>query len=279
MSQIKDLILYGKKYIVSSQVEALLCNLLNINSFELLNSKDKIVNSEIEKKFIDSVNKIYSTKKISSAISQINFCDLKFKITDQVLLPHFETQEVVKESMKYIDKLFKGKGNLIDLGCGSGVIGLTIKYNFKNLNVDLIDISDYALCVAEENAKNLNLYVNIYKSDMLANVKNKYDIIISNPPYESDNYIPTLNNEPTISLYAKNNGLYYYEDILRNAHKVLKEKYMIIFEIGDYQKNDVLSLINKYLKNIEIKTLESKKGFEKSIYVFGGFNLEELNNI
>ena len=65
MSQIKDLILYGKKYIVSSQVEALLCNLLNINSFELLNSKDKIVNSEIEKKFIDSVNKIYSTKKIS----------------------------------------------------------------------------------------------------------------------------------------------------------------------------------------------------------------------
>lgn len=54
---------------------------------------------------------------------------------------------------------------------------------------------------------------------------------------------------------------------------------MIIFEIGDYQKNDVLSLINKYLKNIEIKTLESKKGFEKSIYVFGGFNLEELNNI
>ena len=279
MSQIKDLILYGKKYIVSSQVEALLCNLLNINSFELLNSKDKIVNSEIEKKFIDSVNKIYSTKKLSSAISQINFCDLKFKITDQVLLPHFETQEVVKESMKYIDKLFKGKGNLIDLGCGSGVIGLTIKYNFKNLNVDLIDISDYALCVAEENAKNLNLDVNIYKSDMLANVKNKYDIIISNPPYESDNYIPTLNNEPTISLYAKNNGLYYYEDILRNAHKVLKEKYMIIFEIGDYQKNDVLSLINKYLKNIEIKTLESKKGFEKSIYVFGGFNLEELNNI
>lgn len=80
-------------------------------------------------------------------------------------------------------------------------------------------------------------------------------------------------------MYAKNNGLYYYEDILRNAHKVLKEKYMIIFEIGDYQKNDVLSLINKYLKNIEIKTLESKKGFEKSIYVFGGFNLEELNNI
>ncbi len=148
---------------------------------------------------------------------------------DDVLLPHFETQEVVKESMKYIDILFNGKGNLIDLGCGSGVIDLTIKNKFKNLNVDLIDISKDALWVSQENARKLNLDVNIYKSDMLSNVKNKYDIIISNPPYESDNYIPTLNNEPTISLYAKNNGLYYYEDILKNVYKVIKYKYVIIF--------------------------------------------------
>ena len=103
MAQIKDLIIYGKKYIVSPQVEALLCNLLNINSFELLNSKDKVVDDEIENKFIDGINKIYKTKKLSSAISHINFCDIKFKITDDVLLPHFETQEVVIETMKYIN--------------------------------------------------------------------------------------------------------------------------------------------------------------------------------
>ncbi len=69
--------------------------------------------------------------------------------------------------------------------------------------------------------------------------------------------------------------LHYYENILKNVHKIIKEK----FEIGDYQKDDVISLIHKYLKNIEIKTLESKKGFEKSIYTFGGFNLEELGDI
>lgn len=281
MKQIKDLMLYGKKYIVSPQVEALLCNLLDINSFELLKSTDKFVNNEIEQKFIEGVNKIYNTKKLSSAISHINFCDLNFKITDEVLLPHFETQEVVMETIKYINALFYGKGNLIDLGCGSGVIGLTIKENCKNLNVDLIDISEDALNVTRDNAKLLDLKVNVFKSDMLSKLKNKYDIIISNPPYESDKYVPTLNNEPTISLYAKNNGLYYYEEILKNIHHFLKEKFMIVFEIGDYQKKQVISLINKYLQNVTIKSLESKKGFEKSLYIFGGFSFEELkkNNI
>lgn len=276
MVQVKDLMTYGKKYIVSPQVEAILCNLLNINSFELLISKEKVVNSDIEKEFIESVDKIYKTKKLSSAISYINFCNLKFKITDDVLLPHFETQEVVLETIKYIDILFNGKGNLIDLGCGSGVIGLTIKERFKNLNVDLIDISKDALNVTMENAKLLDLKVNVFKSDMLSNVNNQYDIVISNPPYESDKYVPTLNNEPTISLYSKNNGLYYYEEILKNIHCRLKEKFMIVFEIGDYQKEEVISLINKYLKNVKIRSLESRKGFEKSLYIFGGFSIEEL---
>ena len=278
MTKINDLLIYGKKYIVSPQVEALLCNLLNINSFELLNSKDREVPNLIVNKFKNGIDNIYKTKKLSTVIKHINFCDLIFKINDDVLLPHFETQEVVMETMKYINVLFNGKGNLIDLGCGSGVIGLTIKSNFKNLNVELIDISDYALDITRENAKQLHLDVEIYKSNMLSNVKGKYDVIISNPPYESDKYIPILNNEPTISLYAKNDGLYYYEEILKNIHNVINDKFLIIFEIGDYQKNAVVSLINKYLKNTTIKSLESKKGFEKSLYIFGGFSNEELIN-
>ena len=79
----------------------------------------------------------------------------------------------------------------------------------------MIDISNNALAITKENEKLLNLNVDIYKSDMLKNVKNKYDIIISNPPYESIKYKPTLDNEPSISLYAENNGLYYFEEILQ----------------------------------------------------------------
>lgn len=276
MITIKELKKYGKEYLVSPQVEAILCNLLNINSFELLNSVEKTVDNKIEKEFKEKVKKIYNTKKISSAIEYINFCDLNFKINDNVLLPHFETQEVVMQTVTYIEKLFNGQGNLIDIGCGSGVIGLTIKSKFNGLQVDMIDISDKALEITKENAILLNLNVDIYKSDMLQNVKDKYNIIISNPPYESVKYKPTLDNEPSISLYAENNGLYYFEEILKNSKDKLKDKFMIVFEIGDYQKEAVIKLVNRYFKNIIIKTLESKKGFEKSIYIFGGFKKEDF---
>ena len=180
------------------------------------------------------------------------------------------------QTIEFIKKLFYGRGHLIDLGCGSGVIGLTIKNKFNNLQIDMIDISNNALEMTKENAKLLNLNVDIYKSDMLKNVKNKYDIIISNPPYESIKYKPTLDNEPSISLYAENNGLYYFEEILKNAKDKLKDKFMIVLEIGDYQKESVIDLANKYLKDIIIKTFKSRKGFEKSIYIFGGFKKEDF---
>lgn len=180
------------------------------------------------------------------------------------------------QTIEFIEKLFNGKGNLIDLGCGSGVIGLTIKSKFNNLQIDMIDISNNALEITEENAKSLNLNVDIYKSDMLKNVKNKYDIIISNPPYESIKYKPSLDNEPSISLYAENDGLYYLETILKSARENLNDKYMIVLEIGDYQKELVIKLANTYLKDIIIKTIESRKGFEKSIYIFGGFKKEDF---
>ena len=276
MSTIKQLKEYGKQYIVSPQVEAILCSLLNINSFKLLDCMENVISEDVESKFKEKILKVYNTRKITSAIEYINFCDLHFKINDNVLLPHFETQEVVMKTIEYIEKLFSGKGNLIDIGCGSGVIGLTIKNKFKDLKIDMIDISNKALEVTKENANLLNLNVDIYKSDILKNVKNKYDIIISNPPYESIKYKPTLDNEPSISLYAENDGLYYFEEILKNAKERLNNKYMIVLEIGDYQKKSVINLVNRYLKDTIIKTLESRKGFEKSIYIFGGFKEEDF---
>lgn len=276
MSTIKQLKEYGKQYIVSPQVESILCSLLNINSFKLLDSMENVISEDVESKFKEKILKVYNTRKITSAIEYINFCDLHFKINDNVLLPHFETQEVVMKTIEYIEKLFSGKGNLIDIGCGSGVIGLTIKNKFKDLKIDMIDISNKALEVTKENANLLNLNVDIYKSDILKNVKNKYDIIISNPPYESIKYKPTLDNEPSISLYAENDGLYYFEEILKNAKEKLNNKYMIVLEIGDYQKKSVINLVNRYLKDTIIKTLESRKGFEKSIYIFGGFKEEDF---
>ena len=104
MATINQLKEYGKQSIVSPQVDAILCNLLNINSFELLGSMEKVVSEDIEIKFKDKIEKVYNTKKIASAIENINFCDLHFKINDNVLLPHFETQEVVMQTIEFMEK-------------------------------------------------------------------------------------------------------------------------------------------------------------------------------
>ena len=275
--KIKDLIIYGKQYIVSPQVEAVLCQLLNINTFELLNSFDEVISDQkIINKFKSDIKKIYNKQPIDKVIKNINFCDIPFYINDDVILPHFETQELVKQTMGYIEKLFNGKGKLIDLGCGSGVIGLSIKKAFPQVAVDLLDISDKALAISKINATNLNLSVNFIKNDMLNDIDTKYDIIVSNPPYETESYKPTLDNEPNLALYAGKEGLDNYIKILKDIKHNLNDKFLIVFEIGDYQKEKVINLINDYLDNVIIRTLESKKGFEKSIYIFNGFNESEI---
>ena len=276
MITIKELLNYSQNYIVISQAEAILCNLLKMNSFELINSQEQIIRKDIVEEFINRVNKLQITQQLTSVIPSINFCDLNFKLTNEVLLPHFETQEIVLETIKYINQLFDKNANVIDLGCGSGVIGLTLKERCKNLKVDLIDISEEALNTTRENAKLLNIDANIFKSNMFSNVVDKYNIIISNPPYKEESFIPIINTEPKLALCAKNNGLYYYEEILKNIKYYLKDQFMIIFEFGKFQKEDVTKLVQKYLPNVGITSLKSQKGFNKSLYIFGGFEKEEL---
>ena len=107
--------------------------------------------------------------------------------------------------------------------------------------------------VAKENSKDLD--INIIESDILENITEKYDVIISNPPYISKNediMDIVKNNEPNIALYADNNGLYFYEEILKNCKKNLNNEFLIAFEIGENQKEKILNIINNYFDNIEI---------------------------
>ena len=186
-------------------------------------------------------------------IGNVNFYGYTYKVNKNVLIPRFETEELVENTIKLIKQHFDKCINVIDIGTGSGCIGLTLKKELPNISVTLTDISKKALKVAKENAKGMD--VTFIHSDMLKNVEGKYDVIISNPPYISyDEEIMDIvkNNEPSIALYAKNNGLYYYEEILKNAKKVLNENFLIAFEIGYKQKNAIKELAYKYLDNIEI---------------------------
>ena len=108
-----------------------------------------------------------------------------------------------------------------------------------------------------------------YLSNKLLSGK-KYDCIISNPPYlKEDDYIMDIvkNNEPNIALYADNNGLYFYEEILKNANKYLNKKSIIAFEIGETQGQDVMNIAKKYFPNSNIKLDRDLQKLDRFIFI------------
>lgn len=187
-------------------------------------------------------------------VGEVDFYGNIFKVNKNVLIPRFETEQLIELTMEYISDKFNGVVDILDIGTGSGCIAITLKKNM-NCNVDAVDISSDALEVAEYNKKLNNVDINLFKSDMLSNVSKKYDVIISNPPYigrEEDIQGIVEKNEPHIALYADNDGLYYYEEILKNCKKNLKDNFIIAFEIGKSQGKLVKDLAIKYLDNIDV---------------------------
>ncbi len=209
-------------------------------------------------------------KPIQYIIGEVNFYGYDIKVNKDALIPRYETELLVDLSIKKIEKLFKNKQvDIIDLGTGSGCIAITLKKELLS-NVTALDISKKALKLAKENAKLNNVNINFIESDMTKYTEKKYDIIISNPPYISyDEEIMDIvkNNEPHLALYAKDNGLYYYEEIIKNIPNITKDKYLICFEIGANQGNDITNIANKYLKNIKLTVEKDYAGFDRFIFI------------
>ena len=204
-------------------------------------SKDEINNKKNISifKIIKLKIALFRSKKepLQYIVGNANFYGYTYKVNKNVLIPRFETEELVENTINYIKKNFSNNVSILDVGTGSGCIGITLKRELKDSKVTITDISKKALKVAKHNSKDDD--INIIRTNILDNIEDKYDVIISNPPYISyDEEIMDIvkNNEPHIALYSKNNGLYFYEEILKQCKKNLKEKYLIAFEIGYKQK-------------------------------------------
>lgn len=268
---VEELIIYGKGKTSSDHAKMLLSSYLDVNPLEILTILDKEVDSDIEKLYKSSLEALKENKPIQYVIGNVNFYGLKFIVNKNVLIPRFETEELVEQVVEYTKDLNKDKIKILDLGCGSGAIGLTLKSILKDSEVTLTDISKDALEVAKLNANNLNLDVTFIESDWFSNVKlEQYDIIVSNPPYiRTDEEIEEIvkNNEPSLSLYGGVDGLDCYRKILANIKPYLNNKFLIAFEIGESQEEEIYDIVNKYLKDIEITCKKDLYGRNRMIFV------------
>ena len=268
---VEELIVYGKKYTTSTHAKMLLATFLEVNPLELLTMLDKIVEEDKVKLYKDSLKALSENRPIQYVIGHVNFYGLIFKVNKNVLIPRFETEELVQNIKNYIEnkKLYNAK--IIDLGCGSGVIGLTLKHFFKDTDVTLVDISEKALKVAEDNAKTLGLNVNFIKSDWFSNIPiDKYDIIVSNPPYiKTEEEIEDIvkNNEPHLALYGGKDGLDCYRNILKDINNYLNVNYLIAFEIGYLEGEELKKIIKNIIPNSKITIKKDLSNKDRMLFV------------
>ena len=221
-----------------------------------------------KEKLQEGINRLNNNEPVQYIVGNVDFYGNLFKVNKDVLIPRFETEDLVSRSIKYINDFFAKKVSILDIGTGSGCIAITLSKKI-NCNADGIDISNDALKVAKENAISNNANVNFFNSDLFENVSNKYDVIISNPPYISyDEKIMDIvkDNEPHLALYASNNGLYFYEKILEQASLFLNNKNMIIFEIGQTQGKEIEKLAKINFPNSLVYI--EKDLYEKDRFVF-----------
>ena len=180
-------------------------------------------------------------------VGNTNFYGYDFKVNRNTLIPRFETELLVEKTYNYIKKYFnKDNIKILDIGTGSGCIAITLNKLLNSSDITGIDISSEALDVAKENNISNNTNVKFIESDIFSNVSDKYDVIISNPPYISygDTEVMDIvkNNEPHLALYAKDNGLYFYDKIIKDSSKYLNDKFIMAFEIGYKQGKDITKI-------------------------------------
>lgn len=204
-------------------------------------------------------------------VGNVDFYGNIINVDNRVLIPRFETELLVEKTINYINKMFNKRINILDLCTGSGCIAISIK-KIVDCNMDACDISSDALEVARDNIKLNNVDINLITSDIFSNINKKYDVIICNPPYISyDEEIDGIvkNNEPNIALFASDDGLYYYDRILKDCSNYLNDKFLIAFEMGYKQGNDIKDIAKEYLgKDINISIEKDYSNRDRYVFIW-----------
>ena len=218
---------------------------------------------------------LFENKPIQYLIGSSCFYGYDFKVNEHVLIPRFETEELVENILFYYDKYFKNqKVDVCDLATGSGCIGITLALEEPNMNVVATDISTEALAIANYNAQNLGAKVEFLQGDMLEPLNGKkFDIFVSNPPYiPEDEDVMSLvkDNEPNIALFGGKDGMKFYRIILSGVKPLLKEKAIICFEHGYDKKEEMIKLANQYFPSSKVEVLKDLEGKDRMTFIYVG---------
>ena len=240
--------------------------LLNYSKY----SKNEIIlsNFDITQINVDLFKKILNRRLANEPVSKIinkkNFWKDEFYVNELVLDPRPETEGIVEESLKLIRNK-QSSIKILDIGTGSGALAISLAREFINANITAIDISEEAIKVAKININNKKLNNQIQlKQATIDNINDKFDLIVSNPPYltkkELENISQEIKNyEPYLALDGGVDGLDFYREFSRKIYELMNIKSYLILEIGDKQFNDCKEIFSVSRLNYQKKTTDLQK--------------------
>lgn len=220
--------------------------------------------------YFKAIKKVANGEPIQHITHRQEFMKMDFYVNEEVLIPRPDTETLVEEVIKIANKIKAKK--ILDLCTGSGAIAVSLAKYIEGSEITAVDISRKALRVAKLNAKNneVESQITFIESDLFEQMaKEKYDIIVSNPPYIRKEVIQTLDKEvqrePKIALDGGEDGLDFYRKIIHQSEEYLKFKGYLCLEIGYDQKIDVIELIEKEEKYVDTYCKQDLYGNDRVI--------------
>lgn len=233
---------------------------------DLLVHGDKEIPPEQCDRYVEYIQRRQKREPLQQITGYQEFMGLRFKVTPDVLIPRQDTEILVEEVMRYVHDGM----HILDMCTGSGCILLSLLKYSNDCEGTGCDISEPALKVAEENAKELSLNASFVQSNLFENISGKYEFIVSNPPYIPTGVIPTLmeevrDHEPVSALDGREDGLYFYREIVEKAGEFLHPGGMLFFEIGYDQAEKVSSLMREAGYQ-EVTVCKDLAGLDRVVY-------------
>lgn len=236
----------------------------------LLVHGDRAVTEEEETQFRIFIERRSTHEPLQQITGWQEFMGLRFSVTEDVLVPRQDTETLVEEVMRYL----RDGMEILDVCTGSGCILLSLLRYSNGCRGVGCDISEKALAVAGQNAKELGISAQFIQSDLFESIEGRFEYIVSNPPYIRKDMIPTLmeevrDHEPLIALDGGEDGLDFYRKITREATEHLYSGGMLFFEIG-YDQGEAVKLLMEEEGYEEVTVSQDLAGFDRVVY--GTFN-------
>lgn len=260
------------------------CNVAKVLFYHLANKEphqlyvmmDEEVDDKIKGLFLKGMEEFHQGKPIQYIKGVETFFGRDFKIDENVLIPRYETEELVEHILYRIDDYFNEYQNisLCDVGTGSGAIAISLALEEPRLEVLATDISKEAIVVAKENAKSLQANVIFKQGDMLEPVledNTKVDVFVSNPPYipqEQQIEAVVKDNEPHVALFGGKDGLYFYRKIFKDVHKIINHRALLAFEMGFDQRELMEEAVREYFPNEPFEIIKDMNGKDRMLFIY-----------